>query len=132
MLNVRRLLCGRNCKSVYEKVASKLRKEKIKVNKSVRFDIKNKCLVCGKEFTPKPTKRKRNQTCSWECSRILAQKNMPRKKINQYTPNGELIKTWPSARDAQNELGIFESNINKCCNGHIKTYKGFVWRYCDY
>lgn len=48
-------------KSVYEKVASKLRKEKIKVNKSVRLDIKNKCLVCGKEI---PNNRK---YCSNKC-----------------------------------------------------------------
>ena len=35
-------------KSVYEKVASKLRKEKIKHQTLVKITTKNKCLVCGK------------------------------------------------------------------------------------
>lgn len=26
---------------------------------------------------------------------------------------------------------FFESNINKCCNGRIKSYKGYVWRYAE-
>lgn len=52
-----------------------------------------------------------------------------KKKIDQYTKDGEMIKTWESARDIFNNLGFFDSGINKCCNGHIKTYKGYVWRY---
>lgn len=27
--------------------------------------------------------------------------------------------------------GFFESNINKCCNGKIESYKGYVWRYAE-
>lgn len=93
---------------------------------------KNKiCVVCGKTFIPKPTKRKRAQTCSVECWKQLCsiRAKCRERKINQYSIDGQLLKTWESARDAQNVLGIFESNINKCCNGHIKTYKGYVWKY---
>lgn len=49
-------------KSVYEKVASKLRKEKIKRQTLVKITTKNKCLVCGKEI---PNSRK---YCSDTCS----------------------------------------------------------------
>ena len=28
-----------------------------------------------------------------------------------------------------NETGYCESNINKCCNGKIKSYKGYIWTY---
>lgn len=91
------------------------------------------CLICGNEFTPKPTKRKRAVVCSEECKNKLHRINSEKRKITivQYSLNNEYIKTWPSARDVQNELGYFESGINKCCNGHIRSYKGYIWRYAE-
>lgn len=41
------------------------------------------------------------------------------------------IQTFDSARDIQNELGFFESNINKACKGKIHTAYGYIWRYAD-
>lgn len=52
-----------------------------------------------------------------------------KRPILQINANGEIVKIWKSARDCQNETGYFESNVNKCCNGVIKTYKGYVWEY---
>lgn len=91
------------------------------------------CIVCGKEFEPHPTKRKRNKVCSDECRLLYLKSHNAQYKIpiEQLSLDGELIKGWNSARDVQNELGFFESNINKCCNGHINTYKGFKWRYAE-
>ena len=40
-----------------------------------------------------------------------------------------IIKEWPSAKVAGEELGIFDSNINRCCNNRQKTYKNFKWKY---
>lgn len=89
------------------------------------------CEVCGKEFTPNPTKRRRAVVCSNDCKleldKVHALKRQ--KPINQFDMNGLLVKSWKSARAAQNETGYFESNINKCCNGHIQSYKGYVWKY---
>ena len=91
------------------------------------------CVVCGKEFTPLPTKRNRTKTCSPECTAIMVKKSAQKRcrKINQYSLDGTFIKTWGSAREAQNETGFFESNINKCCHNLIKYYKGYVWKYAD-
>lgn len=98
-----------------------------------KYPIEKKCVVCGNVFTPNKTKRKRQQTCSYLCKiELMKYKSEQRKrKIQQYSLNGELVNEWNSARDAQNSLGIHESNINKCCNGHIKTYKGYVWQYVE-
>ena len=71
-----------------------------------------KCCVCHKTYKPTPTKRKR--------------------KIKQFSKNNEFIKEWGSARDIQNELNVAESNINKCCNGHIKSAYGYIWKYSNY
>ena len=96
-----------------------------------KYPIQARCVICHKEFEPYKSKRKSPKVCSKECwhkyMKLVSEKR--KKPINQFSLNGELIKTWESARDIQNETGYFESNINKCCNRKIKTYKGYIWRY---
>ncbi len=91
------------------------------------------CVICGKEFTPLPTKRNRTKTCSPECTLKLeiqlAQKRC--RKINQYALDGTFIKTWDSGTDIYNKMGFFSSNIAKCCKNIIRSYKGYVWKYAD-
>lgn len=93
-----------------------------------KYPIEKVCEWCGKTYIPNKTKRKRQKGCSPECQHKLMIRNHLRKPINQYDLNGNLIKEWDSARSVQRELGIFESNINKCCTGKIPTYKGYVWK----
>lgn len=91
------------------------------------------CAICGKEFEPYESKRKTGKVCSPECKRKLDIINAAKRKrpIVQLTLDGHFIRSWDSARDVQNTMGYFESNINKCCNRHINSYKGFVWRYAE-
>lgn len=98
-----------------------------------KYADEKKCVICGKTFIPAPSKRKRQQTCSVDCKRILVKKKAEKRKVPilQCDIYGNIIKLWDSSRDAQNELGFYESNINKCCNGHIQTYKGYVWKYAE-
>lgn len=89
------------------------------------------CEVCGKEFTPNKTKRRRAHVCSNECKLRLDKINAQKRQraINQFALNGDFIKRWDSARCVQNATGFFESNINKCCNNVLHSYKGYVWKY---
>ena len=41
---------------------------------------------------------------------------------------GELVAVWPSLIEAVRQLGYDQGNINKCCNGKLKSAYGFVWR----
>lgn len=58
------------------------------------------------------------------------------KPINQYTLNGDFIKTWPSLKEINRELGADCSGISACCikkPNHL-SYYGFQWRFaseCD-
>ena len=48
--------------------------------------------------------------------------------LNQYTKNGEFIKTWDTMSEASRELGVPVSSISLCCKGNYKTAGGFVWK----
>lgn len=49
--------------------------------------------------------------------------------ILQFTKDGEFIKEFPSAKQAQRETGIKHDAIFHCLKGKSKTSGGFVWKY---
>lgn len=51
------------------------------------------------------------------------------KKLLQLDLNGNIIKEWNTASEAASELHISASGISNCCNGKIKVYKGFIWKF---
>ena len=51
------------------------------------------------------------------------------KAIEALSPNGEVIKRFKSARDAEVELGISHSHISQCCTGKRRTSGGYMWRF---
>ena len=53
----------------------------------------------------------------------------PKRKVAQYTLDGELIKVWDSMGEIRRALGIRHCNISDCCRGFQKTSGGFVWKY---
>lgn len=51
------------------------------------------------------------------------------KPLAQYDLNGNLIETYPSRSAAAKALNINPFHISEACNGKIKSYKGFIWKY---
>lgn len=51
--------------------------------------------------------------------------------VQQFTKDGQLIKTWSTISNVEKELGISNSHISACCKGvrGRRTVGGFVWRY---
>ena len=50
------------------------------------------------------------------------------KKVYQYTLDGELVNVWESTAECGRN-GYDQGNVCKCCNGRVKTYKGYKWQY---
>ena len=50
------------------------------------------------------------------------------KPVSQYF-EGEFIKTYTSAREAERQTGVNHGNISACCNGKQKTAGGYTWKY---
>lgn len=53
------------------------------------------------------------------------------KPIVQIHKSGLIIGVYNSAIQASEILGIDNSNINKCCNGKIKSCGGYKWEYME-
>ena len=50
------------------------------------------------------------------------------KKVLQFTLDGEFIREWPSTRECKRN-GFNSGHVSSCCNGKLKSHKGFIWRY---
>lgn len=51
-------------------------------------------------------------------------------KINQYSLEGEFVKTWNNAKQAGMSFGMRDGNgILRCCKGLQNQCVGFIWRY---
>lgn len=50
------------------------------------------------------------------------------KPILQFTKTGELVREYPSTREAGRN-GFHPGHIIDCCKGKQKYHKGFIWKY---
>lgn len=57
--------------------------------------------------------------------------NRSTRAVIQYSPSGELIKSWSSISAAGAALKINRSHICQCCMGKGKRAGGFVWKYAE-
>jgi len=49
--------------------------------------------------------------------------------VIQYDMWWNIIKEWGCISDIQRELWIYQSNITRCCQWYLKTYKWFIFKY---
>jgi predicted GIY-YIG superfamily endonuclease len=52
-----------------------------------------------------------------------------KKPIIQYDLEGNFIKEWESAKEAQRQTGVNNSAINNTLKGISKTSGGYIWKY---
>ena len=61
-------------------------------------------------------------------SEKLINRNDKSKQVYQYTKDGKLIAVWKSTRECQRN-GFNHGSVSSCCNGKLKTHKGYIWSY---
>ena len=49
------------------------------------------------------------------------------KKVNQFSTNGELLKTYKSLAEAARNVGVNPQSIKSVCDGYRKSCRGFLW-----
>ena len=94
--------------------------DRIDDTKSYSFD--NITIVTFKENEQKLKEqmKKGEGIAAWQC-----------KPINQYSLNGEYIKTFVSAFDAARSLDIERRNIQAACKNRRKSAGGFIWKFAE-
>lgn len=50
-------------------------------------------------------------------------------KVFQYTKDMVFIRSYPSTRAVERELGYCQPFISKCCRGKVKDAYGYIWSY---
>ena len=78
-------------------------------------------------YQPKGINRARRSP-EWKKNQAEAVRKTLSKPVNQYTLDGEYVKTWESATDAARELGLSQGHISSCCNGKRENAGGFIWK----
>lgn len=53
------------------------------------------------------------------------------KAIDKYDLNGHFIESYPSMSAAARANNCSRTHIGEVCNGKLKTYKGFIWKYTN-
>lgn len=51
------------------------------------------------------------------------------KALEQFTLGWEKVAEYPSTREAERQTGYDNTNIGRACNGKLKTYQNYYWRY---
>ena len=51
------------------------------------------------------------------------------KPVLQYTLDGEFVREWESATQAEKEGGFNNGHIIAVCGGKRNNHKGYIWRY---
>lgn len=49
--------------------------------------------------------------------------------VLQFDLQGNFIREWPSMIKVEEETGIYQSNICRCCSGIRNSAGGFIWKY---
>jgi hypothetical protein len=79
----------------------------------------------GRKDTKKDFERKKKFKHTEEWKKILS------KSILQFTLDGELLREYPSIKEAAEKTGGIKQNISSNLTGKYKTAGGFIWRYKD-
>ena len=90
-----------------------------------------KCSKCGNEWPAKIKKRVAGSGCEKCAHAIWGEKQQ--KKVYQFSNNGRLIRSYESAKEAANEIGISRASIQHVCTGvgKLKTAGGYFWSYYE-
>lgn len=62
-------------------------------------------------------------------SSTLTKMRLKAKSVEQVDKTGQVVRVWPSIRQAAKEYNVPSYNITLCCRKPHKTLVGFYWRY---
>ena len=127
--------CPENCRWVTQKVNS----NNTSRNRRVSFNGETKTVQEWAELIgiTNQAMAERLDSGRWTLEEALTypKNNRPvkqpkfRKRVEQYTADGEFVRVWESVTDAANELHLHCENISRSLSSGRYTAGGYLWRY---
>ena len=123
-----RIAGKRPCK---ESTKEKIRQKQIGRHNSIKTEFK----VGHKNLSKKWTEESKQKLSKFRTGMKVSLETLEKmrhvgcKPVLQYDKNMNFISYYYSAHEASRINNINIGNIAKCCNGKLKTYKGYIWRY---
>ena len=87
-----------------------------------------KCSECGHEWRAQVSSRTCQHTGCPECAKRKAGQSL-KKKVYQYSPQGEFIREYDCLLDAANAIGLSKSAIYNAIKRKNGKSGGYIWRY---
>lgn len=81
---------------------------------------------CNRLDNSRPHTMDNVEPCCHDCNLKLA--GVGRKKVYQYTLDGELVKVWNSVTECSSN-GYHKGHVSDCCLGKYKQHKGYIWSF---
>jgi hypothetical protein len=93
--------------------------------KKTKYPVSRFCPTCRVEFIVPSAHRQSQRYCSFACARGTQRRGnaIP---IVQYSTDGEVVKVWPSFREAVLALHVAPRTLHNACNNG-KQVLGSVW-----
>lgn len=87
----------------------------------------------GKVFSDEQREKLREAASKarYDHSKIVEEDRPNKKEVNQYTLEGEFVKTHESISKAAEAMCVDRTAIGNCCRGKSKTSHNFIWKYKD-
>ena len=89
-----------------------------------------KCSKCGNEWQTSPNSRTNNKSGCSRCAEARKGQSQ-RKKVQQCSENGIIIRTYFSIKEAAQAVNRCPSAIVNACKGKVNTCAGYVWKYIE-
>lgn len=125
--------CPENCRWVpmNEQVKNTRRNVRIEHNGVVKI-LNEWCKIYGIPFSRANQRyhymKRRGEEITLE--KLMYDGNFTIKKVNQYSLDGVLVRTWSKLTDVKQE-GYGPSLVSDCCRGKRKRAYGFIWEYAQ-
>ena len=65
----------------------------------------------------------------WEYANINQRSASTKRKVEQYSKDGNFIATFETVGEASKKTGVSTSGIYATCNNQQKTSGGYIWKY---
>ena len=95
-------------------------------NRGQKRSEATKAKIAAAHMGMKPSEETRKKMSDAHRGKYNTKNSKPIQALDKVT--GEVVFTFPSAKEAERQYGFSAEHISACCLGKLKTHKGYIWK----